>query len=182
MRSAARFAGRGKHGGDNRWRRGVDALSLRGVERCANLIRRRTRAAAPARVADRRGGETSTHQSIKQQVMSDETPIVAAARHHARQGLRERPRRWRLAEDGLDGERCVVINRVPHLLLREAALAIMRAWPRSRARPPTTRGGRPLFRAWRGPPWRGAPASPIDSGCHRPPCIRRRPDHGARLQ
>ena len=34
-----------------------------------------------------------------------------------------------LGEDGFDGERCVVINRIPQLLLREAALAITRAWP-----------------------------------------------------
>jgi hypothetical protein len=35
------------------------------------------RAAAPARVPDRRGGQTSTHRlSTKQQVMSGETPIV----------------------------------------------------------------------------------------------------------
>ena len=45
------------------------------------------RAAAPARVPDRRGGQTSTHQlSTKQQVMSDPAAPAArgGARHHTR--------------------------------------------------------------------------------------------------
>jgi hypothetical protein len=47
-----------------------------------------------------------------------------------------------LGRDGLDGEHCVVLNCIPQLLLRQAALAIMRACRqdlRSRARPPGTR-------------------------------------------
>ena len=143
-----RFAGRGKHGGDNRRRRGVDGLSVCGVEPCANLIHRRMGAAAPARVPDRRGGETSIHQpSSKQQVMSDETPIVAAARTHVKVYASERVD-GALGEDGLEGERCVVINCIPQLLLREAALAIcalgrqdLRSW----ARPPGTRRGEALL-------------------------------------
>ena len=90
-----------------------------------------------------------------------------------------------LGEDGLDGERCVVINCIPQFLLREAALAIMRAWPPGSAvagKAPTRRVDR-LFRAWWGPHG-GAPYSPISVRQWRPPTaiLCRRPDHGARLQ
>ena len=43
-----------------------------------------------------------------------------------------------LGEDGLDGERCVVVNRIPQLRLREAALARP-----LRPRLPVRRRGRP---------------------------------------
>ena len=61
-----------------------------------------------------------------------------------------------LGEGGLDGERCVVFNRLPQLLLREAALPIMRAWLRSRARPPGHPPGRPPL-GHGGAPMAGAP-------------------------
>jgi hypothetical protein len=56
-------------------------------------------------------------------------------------------------EDGLDGERCVVINRIPQLLLREAALAIMRA----QQGPPGTRPGEALL-GHVGAPMAGGPS------------------------
>ena len=79
-----------------------------------------------------------------------------------------------VGEDGLDGEQCVVNNCIPQLLLREAALAIMRAWPPGSAiagkaprHPPQVdpllgHGGAP----WLGPPLR---LSASDSGGHQRP-------------
>ena len=62
--------------------------------------------------------------------MSEETPIVELllGTTHVKAYASGRVD-GALGEDGLDGERCVVINRIPQLLLREAALAVMRAWP-----------------------------------------------------
>ncbi len=79
-------------------------------------------AAAPARVPDRRGGQTSTHQlSTKQQVMSDETPIVELlGATHVKVYASGRVD-GAVGEDGLDGEQCVVNNCILHFLLR--------AWP-----------------------------------------------------
>jgi hypothetical protein len=86
----------------------------------------------------------------------------------------------------------VVINRIPQLLLREAALAVTRAWqlhPRLACEVKATRaagtcqvipllghGGAPVAV---GPPLR---LSASDSSGHQRPCRRRRPDHAARLR
>jgi hypothetical protein len=91
--------------------------------------------------------------------MSDETPIVAAARTHVKVYASGRVD-GALGEDGLDGEWVRAINCIPQLLLREAALAVMRAWPRricDRGQgPPGTRRGRPLL-GHGGAPMAGAP-------------------------
>ena len=61
--------------------------------------------------------------------MSEETPIVELlGATHVKVYASGRVD-GALGEDGPDCERCVVINRIPQLLLREAALAVKRAWP-----------------------------------------------------
>jgi hypothetical protein len=88
-------------------------------------------------------------------MMSDDTPIVELllGTTHVKVYASGRVD-GALGEDGLDGERCVVINRIPQLLLRDAALAIMRAWPPGSAitgKAPRHPAGGPTFRAWWGP-------------------------------
>ena len=61
--------------------------------------------------------------------MSEETPIVELlGATHVKVYASGRVD-GAVGEDGLDGEQCVVINCSPQFLLREAALAITRAWP-----------------------------------------------------
>jgi hypothetical protein len=96
--------------------------TLATLHRAPRPRERDQRAAAPARVPDRRGGQTSTHQlSTKQHVMSDETPIVELlGATHVKVYASGRVD-GAVGEDGLDGEQCVVNNCILHFLLR--------AWP-----------------------------------------------------
>jgi hypothetical protein len=120
-------------------------------------------------------------------MLSNMTPIVELPLGTtARQGPTQAARvDGALGEDGLDGERCVVINRIPQLLLREAALAIMRAWPPGSAiagkAPRYPAGGSP-FGAWWGPHG-GAPLfaypRPTVAAINGHTC--RRPDQALRL-
>ena len=95
--------------------------TLATLRRAPRPRERDQRAAAPARVPDRRGGQTSTHQlSTKQQVMSDETPIVELlGATHVKVYASGRVD-GAVGEDGLDGEQCVVNNCILQFLLREA--------------------------------------------------------------
>jgi hypothetical protein len=106
--------------------------------------------------------------------MSDETPIVELlGATHVKVYASGRVD-GAVGEDGLDGEQCVVNNCIPQLLLREAALAIMRAWPPGSAivgkAPRCPPGGSPFGASWA--PHGGAPPlrlSASDSGGHQRP-------------
>jgi hypothetical protein len=78
-------------------------------------------------------------------MLSNITPIVElAARHHAVTAYASGRVDGAPGEDGLDGERCVVINCIPQLLLcerRSPSCALGRQNLRSWARPPGTPPG-----------------------------------------
>jgi hypothetical protein len=98
-------------------------------------------------------------------MLSNMTPIIELPLGTtARQGPTQAARvDGALGEDGLDGERCVVINRIRSSCCarrRSPSCAPGRQDLRSRARPPGTRRGEALL-GHGGAPMAGPPSSPI---------------------
>jgi hypothetical protein len=132
--------------GDRPWSSARDACN---AAACASGAGTKV-AAAPARVPDRRGRpDIHTRLSTKQQVMSEETPIVELlGATHVKVYASGRVD-GAVGEDGVDGEQCVVINCIPHSSCcsrrRSPSCAPGRHDLRSRARPPGTRPGEALL-------------------------------------